>query len=135
MCTIEDYERLELDEESRQLVRNELEEWHRVYLPDGQGMVIDVGAGCGETVLFYLLHTQGRIVAFEQDPAKLALLERNFAGNSRVVVVPGRVGCVKMDIEGGEKGSMIALHGGLHFVEKNAGSGSWEHEYKIEGSL
>ena len=44
--------------------------WEKCYLPDfplKEKTVLDVGAGCGETVLFYILHGAKKVIAIEPE--------------------------------------------------------------------
>ena len=113
MCNPSDYDNLQMDNEHRSYITNELELWHRVYLPpDGvRGKeVLDLGAGCGETAQFYLLHGAKRVISVECDPSCLEMLRRNFGNDSRVTIVASKIGHVKMDIEGGEKNMILETH-------------------------
>jgi len=66
MCTLEDFRSLALTEQHRATLEGELDMWHKHYLPIGQ-TVLDVGAGCGETALFYLKHGAQRVICIEAD--------------------------------------------------------------------
>lgn len=115
MCTLGDYDDLELDAYARDLLERELHDWHDYYLPlaglSGRaGAVLDVGAGCGETARFYLLHGATRVIAIEGDDERFAMLERNFAGDVRVLAVHARLEKVKIDIEGWELGMDLETH-------------------------
>ena len=93
--------------------------------------MIDIGAGCGETAMFYLLHGASKVVAIEGDLSFYKLLVKNFIGDDRVIPVYADVGHVKLDIEGAERGSMIATHNELRPVLKHLLNGI-ERIYKIE---
>jgi tRNA G37 N-methylase Trm5 len=109
MCTIEDFRELSLTEKHRATVESELDMWHRDYLPVGP-TVLDVGAGCGETALFYLKHGAKRVVCIEGDEKALELLERNFGHDSRVTIVPVMIDSIKVDIEGHEENLVVESH-------------------------
>ncbi len=109
MCTLKDFESLELDPYHAALVRKELEMWHRQYLPCGK-RVLDVGAGCGETAQFYLLHGVEQVVCIEGDPEALAVLHRNFDRNPHVTIVPLMIDHIKIDIDGAEEGMLLETH-------------------------
>lgn len=132
MCTFADYSRLRLDEYSRITLDAELGLWHKFYLPIPQGrMVIDLGAECGCTANFYLLHGASAVVAVEEDASRFEMLKQNFAGDTRVIPIHGSIGHVKMDIEGAEKGSVLAVHRPLALHEVYVLHGI-EHIFKPE---
>ena len=64
MCTLGDFDSIELDDVHRSLVQTELEMWHEQYLPCGK-KILDIGAGCGETALFYFKHGAEKVVCVE----------------------------------------------------------------------
>jgi len=109
MCTLEDFRQLSLTEHHRALLEGELGLWHKHYLPVGR-TVLDVGAGCGETALFYLKHGAQRVICIEGDEKALELLSRNFGGDDRVTIVPAVVDSAKIDIEGGEENLVVESH-------------------------
>src|SRR5712692_2692062 len=109
MCTLEDFRQLSLTEQHRATVENELELWHKHYLPVGP-TVLDVGAGCGETALFYLKHGSQRVVCIEGDPKALELLAKNFANDERVTIIPALIDSIKIDIEGDEENLVLESH-------------------------
>ena len=116
MCRIEDYDGLEMDELHRDFVKLELEMWHQHYLPNG-GLVgknvLDLGAGCGETVQFFLNHGAAKVLPVEADPACIEMLWRNFKTNEKVQLFTGRpfrIDFIKMDIEGAEKNMIVETH-------------------------
>lgn len=108
-CSPTDYERLSLEWPWTQWLADELEWWHDDYLP-ARGTVLDVGAGCGETAAFYLLHGAEHVVAVEGDPRALRHLDRNFGDDKRVTIVPAHVDKVKVDVEGAEKDMDLETH-------------------------
>jgi hypothetical protein len=100
--------------------------WRRYYLPpfplEGK-TVFDIGAGCGETIYFYLLNGAKKIIANEIDPASVAFIEKNALRNGWNVEIINRAfdiamlstysyDFMKMDIEGGEK-CLLAYDGDL----------------------
>lgn len=116
-----------------QLFLNEYGEYKRNYLPvDVAGLtVLDVGAGEGETALFYLSHFAKKVICVESDPKCYHnLLFNSFCHSDRMVAIcepfnlEMLVGCrydlMKMDIEGYEeilldvdlpKPAVIEVHG------------------------
>lgn len=109
MCTLSDFDHLALLPYHRDLLIRELEEWHDDYLP-ATGTVLDIGAGCGETALFYLNHGAARVIAIEGDPEAFVNLHRNFGADHRVVCLFAHLDNVKLDIEGAELGLNISIH-------------------------
>jgi len=67
-----------------ELLWREWRAWKNWYLPpwslDGK-TVLDVGAGCGETALFYYYHGAGRVIAVEPESSLGPLLNRNMERN------------------------------------------------------
>ena len=67
-----------------ELLWREWQAWKNWYLPpwslNGK-TVLDVGAGCGETALFYYLHGAERVIAVEPQASLTALLKTNMARN------------------------------------------------------
>jgi predicted RNA methylase len=116
MCNLQDYEQLVLDEIHRRILENELEMWHRCYLPCGK-TVLDLGAGNGETALFYLNHGAEKVVCIEGDPKAIPALQHNFGKDIRVIIVPLLLDHVKMDIDGGEEGMIVETHFPFHLRE------------------
>lgn len=112
MCELSDYDDLELLPLHRGLLRTELAEWHDYYLPIAEGStVLDVGAGCGETARFYLMHGAARVIAIESDPAAYRCLLRNFQPlGARVLPIRAEVGKIKIDIEGAEENMDLEVH-------------------------
>ena len=136
MCKNEDFDHLDLLPEHRSYVDTELELWHRCYLPVGN-VVLDLGAGCGETAQFYLNHGAKRVVAIESNSDAYELLVKNFAHDDRVVCINAQIDSVKMDIEGAEKNMVIETHffpllKRLHTLHSR-GSGVQASIWKLEG--
>jgi hypothetical protein len=90
-------------------------EWERYYLPPfslSGRTVLDVGAGCGESALFYLVHGADKVICVESNPTSLSFLKENAETNNwNVEIVPGDfslamldypVDFMKMDCEGCE---------------------------------
>lgn len=111
MCVVEDYADLDLASPYRELLKDEIDLWHHAYLPVHGGTVLDVGAGCGETARFYLLHGASRVVAIEGDPDAYERLRKNFSGDPRVIPIHAFLSDIKVDIEGGEDGMVVEWHG------------------------
>lgn len=109
MCSLEDFEKLMLTPIHKSYVNTELSMWHRCYLPVGK-VVLDVGAGCGETAFFYLNHGAQRVICIEADNEALEMLRRNFGADDRVVIVSAKLDSIKIDIEGGEQGMLLETH-------------------------
>lgn len=106
MCTLEDFKHLKLDSEHSKMLKNELDLWHKVYLPCGE-YPIDIGAGNGETAQFFLNHGAKKVICIEPDPA---LLLENFEDDPRVTVWPYATTFQKSDCEGGEKNATTEVH-------------------------
>jgi len=109
VCRLEDFNTLVLSSGCRDTLRNELGVWHEMYLPV-KGTVVDVGAGCGESALFFLNHGAEKVVCVEGNPECLANLVKNFGGDPRVSIVNGWIGGLKVDIEGAEEGMVFEVH-------------------------
>ena len=113
MCSISDFDGLQLDDYHRYVLERELSMWHLYYLPNKSLVgktVLDLGAGCGETAHFYLNHGASRVICVEPDKKLLERLRRNFGDDPRVVIVPEFVDHIKMDIEGAEEGMIFEAH-------------------------
>jgi hypothetical protein len=75
---------LELTPYYFELLWREWRSWKNWYLPPWSlkgKTVLDVGAGCGETALFYYAHGAGKVIAIEPDSTLGPLLSRNMAHN------------------------------------------------------
>src|SRR6266540_4032936 len=109
MCDYSDFSNLKMDPPHRKILKDELEQWHRGYLPkDGvAGTVLDVGAGNGETAQFFLNHGAEHVICIEPYSD---LLVQNFGKDDRVTIVPRSVNLVKVDCEGGERNMVIEVH-------------------------
>lgn len=97
------------------MLANEWNSWEKYYLPifslKGK-TVLDVGAGCGETAFFYLLHGAKKVVAIEPDLKAANCLRENTRRNKwNVEIIPEHFKTehlriphdfMKMDIEGRE---------------------------------
>jgi methylase of polypeptide subunit release factors len=90
--------------------------WERCYLPDftlSGKTVLDIGAGCGETALFYILHGAEKVIAIEPEAKAVKCLEENVLENKWTVeIIPEPFNLkhlkfnhdfMKMDAEGCEK--------------------------------
>jgi hypothetical protein len=97
------------------MLANEWTSWEKYYLPSfslkGKA-ILDVGAGCGETAFFYLLHGAKKVVAIEPESKAANCLRKNTLRNKwNVQILPEpfkkeHLGIphdfMKMDIEGRE---------------------------------
>jgi 16S rRNA A1518/A1519 N6-dimethyltransferase RsmA/KsgA/DIM1 with predicted DNA glycosylase/AP lyase activity len=112
MCSLDDYRKLRIQNPWLQYLKIELPEWHGIYLPPGglKGTVLDLGAGCGETVFFFLNHGASRVIAVEPDPTAIKHLAHNYGRDPRVTIIPEPVDFIKIDIEGAEKNMIIEPH-------------------------
>ena len=114
-CRWQDYEDLSVVWPWKGWLVAELDEWHHTYrVPEG-GTVLDVGAGCGESVRYYLLHGAAHVVAVEGDPVALEHLRGNYGDDPRVTVVAAQVAQVKVDVEGAEEGMDLETHFPAHW--------------------
>ncbi|HXW79000.1 MAG TPA: hypothetical protein VEJ84_05850 [Acidimicrobiales bacterium] len=110
-CHFNDYSHLHIRHPWKMWLVTELDWWHKDYLPVPQGgTVLDVGAGCGETVEFYLRHGAGHVIAVEGDPDAIPLLRQNFGDDPRVTIVAAHIDKVKVDIEGSEEAMDLETH-------------------------
>jgi SAM-dependent methyltransferase len=92
---------------------NEYDEWLTYYLPIPVKdlVVLDVGAGEGETARFYLEHGARKVICIEPDTPSFKLLEKNAAGkpimclNKKFELTDLKMDFdfMKMDIEGYEE--------------------------------
>jgi predicted RNA methylase len=67
-----------------ELLWREWQAWKDWYLPPWSlrgKTVLDVGAGCGETALFYYYHGANKVIAVEPEPVLTPILKRNVARN------------------------------------------------------
>jgi len=129
MCTLADFEKLSMVPPWNHFLKSELANWHRI-TPYVTGTVVDMGAGCGETAQFYLLHGAERVICFENDPRALKCLYANFGEDSRVIIHPFTVNHFKADIEGSERGSIVETHFPVRFHRMDRGTPS--PHYRIE---
>jgi hypothetical protein len=106
MCRIGDFEHLRLDGDHRSILENELDGWHRNYLPVGKS-VLDIGAGDGETCQFYLNHGAEHVICIEPDASRLF---QNFGKDDRVTILPFAVDTIKSDCEEGERRMVFETH-------------------------
>lgn len=106
MCNLNDFKHLKLDSYHRQILENELDLWHEIYLPCGK-RVVDIGAGNGETAQFFLNHGAESVICVEPDSYLLTL---NFDSNPKVTIWPFAVDFIKSDCEGGEKNLTAEIH-------------------------
>jgi hypothetical protein len=118
MCQIQDYDDLDLLPQYRKFLADELPLWHDYYLPIKERH-LDLGAGCGETVRFALLHGAKVVYAFEEDEEARSCLTKNFGSDPRVQIFPG-IDSLKCDIEGAEEGFTFETHYNLKPVKRNS---------------
>lgn len=96
--------------------------WEKYYLPINvkDKTILDVGAGSGETSLFYLHHGAKHIIAIEADSEAFKLLKQNVP-NDKVTAInePFKLDhlsiphdLMKMDIEGAEQ-LLLSFNGQL----------------------
>jgi len=136
---------LKLTYEHARLMAREWKEWKKYYLPPfslSGKTVLDVGAGCGETALFFFLFGAEKVIAIEPDSKAVEYLKENIATNKwNVEIMPERFSLkhltldfdfVKIDIEGDEemllslpklgKPCVVEVHGAKllnRFMEKD----------------
>lgn len=90
--------------------------WHKAYNPPFSvcgKTILDVGAGCGETALFYFSKGAKKVICIEQDKKLFPFLEKNKLVNNLNMQIIGEpfnlkhlkleFDVAKMDIEGDEK--------------------------------
>ena len=98
-----------------ELLWREWRAWKNWYLPPWSmygKTVLDVGAGCGETALFYYIHHASRVIAVEPETSLAPLLHQNKDRNRWNMEIVGRpfdrsmlrwdFDFMKMDAEGCE---------------------------------
>jgi len=111
MCTIDDFKNLKLHNLYRNTLKEELEEWHAYYLPiKNPKVVVDIGAGEGESVQFFLNHGAEKVIAIEGDEEAFKMLEENFKDNPKVICIKAMIDIIKIDCEGCEKGLVFEAH-------------------------
>jgi predicted RNA methylase len=125
MCSLSDYEDMELTDYSRRVLTAELDSWHSGYLPV-RGTVLDLGAGCGETVRFYLLHGAKKVIAVECYEPAYEMLCRNFEGDTRVTPILAQIDKIKIDVEGAEEDLDLEIHFDYEWVKTNERYGQVE---------
>jgi predicted RNA methylase len=94
------------------MLKGELDIWERFYLPTSvKGKtILDIGAGCGETALFYFHWGASRVTCIEKDRDAARLAKRNLANFGATVLnepfsathLDFPHDFMKMDIEGAE---------------------------------
>jgi predicted RNA methylase len=108
MCTIDDYKDMVMCQTHKNYIAQELEEWHKTYLPIPPGsVVLDLGSGCGETARFYRLHGAKHVIGIESDAKCVANARINEPTAEFICAAIDRIKC---DIEGGEKDMIIEDH-------------------------
>jgi len=110
MCSLKDYEQINICQEHMQGVTQELENWHRFLIPHMGKTQLDIGAGCGETAHLYLLHGAIKVICIEGNKNCLINLKKNFEHDPRVTIIEHFVENIKIDIDGGEKNMMVETH-------------------------
>ena len=111
MCDLKDFQHLKLDSWHKAILKNELEHWHRWYLPV-KGTVLDIGAGNGETAQFYLNHGASHVVCIEPETDYLYL---NFGKDPRITIIPLAIDSIKIDAEGVERNMVVETHFPVRF--------------------
>lgn len=97
-------------------IRKEWPAWKLWYLPPGglKGKtVLDVGSGCGESMLFFILNGAKRVIGIEMDPVAVEFCRKNIEANGWDATVindefrPEHQFIAhdfeKVDVEGGER--------------------------------
>jgi hypothetical protein len=107
MCQLSDFGHLSICEGHKQGLTQELSTWH--LYPVGK-VVLDIGAGCGETAQFYLNHGAEKVICVEGSKNCLVNLRKNFQNDQRIIVVPYFVDKIKIDIDGSERGLVFESH-------------------------
>lgn len=110
MCNVYDF-KMDLSARHWDILRNELDSWHTCY-PTGK-VAVDIGAGCGETVQFFLNHGAERVLAIEGNPENVKHLTENFQHDPRVTIFPYMIDAIKIDIDGAEKGMAVETPYGI----------------------
>lgn len=116
MCLPSDFDKYHFSSNRKNMIAIELGDWHKHYLPiKSGGTVLDVGAGEGETMIFYLLHGAKRIICIEADKKKSRYLaynakiaEKEF--DAHIIAVSAWLDNIKIDIDGGEEGMVLEKH-------------------------
>lgn len=134
MCQLKDFEKLKMDAEHRDILRAELDDWHKKY-PHGDTF-LDVGAGNGETALFAFNHGSQHVIAI--DPEADLLIE-NFPDaivvpkNARMVIIPWAINAAKIDGEGCERNLVLETHFPfrIKFLGNSAIVTPWTNLWKI----
>lgn len=96
---------LELTPYYFELLWREWQAWKNWYLPPWSlkgKVVLDVGAGCGETALFYYLHGAKRVIAVEPQASLTALLKTNMTRNKwnmEIVEGPFQLSILQRDFD------------------------------------
>ena len=120
MCSLDDFKNLKLTPSYEQTLKNELDEWHKEYLPiENFKVVIDIGAGEGESVQFFLNHGAELVIAIEGNEQVFNILKENFKDNPKVICLKAMVDIIKIDCEGCEKGLVFETHNLKPFIIKH----------------
>ena len=110
MCSLKDYEQINICQEHMQGVTQELDNWHKYLIPKMGRTQLDIGAGCGETAFLYLAHGAKLVICIEGNKGCLENLRQNFGTDPRVVIIPYFVENIKVDIDGGENNMIVETH-------------------------
>ncbi len=116
MCLPSDFENYHFSNMRKRMLTEELEAWHKQYLPiKSGGTVLDIGAGEGETMIFYLLHGAQRLICVETDRNKVKRLRTNAklaqkAFGAHIDVLDAMLDNIKIDIDGAEEGMVLEKH-------------------------
>lgn len=111
MCKVENFSGLRMDQDHRNMLEAELNDWHLKY-PRGETFC-DIGAGNGETAQFAFNHGAKRVIAIEPDAG---LLIKNFPdaivvpSDARMVIIPWAIDAMKIDGEGCERNLVLETH-------------------------
>jgi len=96
---------IKLRPEYFQIIFGEWGEWKKYHLPPFSlkgATVLDIGAGCGETALFYFIHGVERVICVEPNPDLARIISENVRSNEWNVEVQARsfdTGMLNLDFD------------------------------------